>query len=380
MNKLGQMRSKMLVAVSAALLVGGTVALAAAQAGSAGDPLITKSYAEGTYRDAVADKAAARAAASLDAAQTAVAGALSTAQAAYGDPAAETALAKQVALAMGAVSVEKASFAAGTGIAAPFGTQLCLSAGTVNLTAGSLLNMTTGKTLPAGSALIQNHLYLAVEGGAALRVTTAARLQLRGRYTTTGTDGYAAQYTAYASALEELGLFSGSNIGYELERASTRAEGLVMLLRLLGKEQQARTYTGTHPFRDVPAWASRYVAYAYHAGYTSGMSATEYGAQVNLTLNDYMTFLLRALGYNDSKGDFAWRTAADTAVSYGILSSAHKQQIAARGVFYRDDIVYASYQTLYLKMKGTTTHLFDHLIAQAVFTQADLDRAARKIR
>ena len=37
-----------------------------------------------------------------------------------------------------------------------------------------------------------------------------------------------------ADALNSLGLFSGSEAGYELERTPTRAEALVMLLRLTG--------------------------------------------------------------------------------------------------------------------------------------------------
>lgn len=381
MNKSRYTLSGALVAVSAALLISGSVALAAVQAGTAGDSLMTKSYVEDTYRNQVNAKAAALAGEKLGAAQTAVTTALSTAEAAYSDSEIGAVLARQVAIAMGAVPQETASFAAGATISAPFGTELCLTAGAVSLSAGRLLSLTTGKAVPVGGTLMQNHVYLSVERSATLRVAAAAKLRVRGSYTSDGAapGGYVVQYTAYAAALEELGLFSGSNIGYELERASTRAEGLVMLLRLLGKEQQARVYTGTHPFKDVPAWASRYVAYAYQEGYASGMSATEYGAQINLTLNDYMTFLLRALGYNDSKGDFSWRTAADTATSYGILTEAHKHQITARGVFYRDDIVYTSYQTLFLRMKGRMDRLSDSLLAQDVFTQADLDRAFKKI-
>ena len=40
--------------------------------------------------------------------------------------------------------------------------------------------------------------------------------------------------------LDELGLFQGTEQGYELDRTMTRAEGAVMLVRLLGGEAEAR--------------------------------------------------------------------------------------------------------------------------------------------
>ena len=67
-----------------------------------------------------------------------------------------------------------------------------------------------------------------------------------------------------------MGLFLGTDHGYELDRAATRVEGVVMLIRMLGEEEAALAYTGAQPFRDVPEWASKYVAYAYGMGYTKG--------------------------------------------------------------------------------------------------------------
>ena len=88
-----------------------------------------------------------------------------------------------------------------------------------------------------------------------------------------------------------------------------------------------------------------------------------------------MTFLLRALGYNDSKGDFSWHTAADTAAEYGILSQEQQMQ----DTFLRDDIVYTSYQALLQPMKSGTERLSDRLIAQGVFTRRAFSEAAQKI-
>lgn len=60
-----------------------------------------------------------------------------------------------------------------------------------------------------------------------------------------------------------------------------------------------------HPsFQDVPEWALKYVAYAYAKGYSKGTSSTTFSPDELLDAKSYVTFVLRALGYDDSKGDF----------------------------------------------------------------------------
>lgn len=62
----------------------------------------------------------------------------------------------------------------------------------------------------------------------------------------------AANFTNCADALHEMGLFSGTDKGYELDRAPTRAESAVMLVRLLGGEKEATEKNYKTPFTDVP--------------------------------------------------------------------------------------------------------------------------------
>lgn len=63
--------------------------------------------------------------------------------------------------------------------------------------------------------------------------------------------------------LYELGLFAGTDKGFVLEEIPTRLQGIIMLIRVMGEEEEARNCTYTHPFTDVPAWGDRYVAWAY---------------------------------------------------------------------------------------------------------------------
>lgn len=107
-------------------------------------------------------------------------------------------------------------------------------------------------------------------------------------------NGYPGDTEAQAQMLCDLGLFRGTENGFELDKPMTRAEASAMLTRLLGAEQTALTGEWTHPFTDVPSWADKYVGWLYENGLTKGTSTTTYGAEENVTCKQYCTFLARA--------------------------------------------------------------------------------------
>lgn len=84
--------------------------------------------------------------------------------------------------------------------------------------------------------------------------------------------GFCADSTRRADQLASLHLFQGTANGYQLDRAPTRMQGLVMLICLLGLEQEALDYSGDSPFTDL-TWGQSYAAYAYANGLTRGTSA-----------------------------------------------------------------------------------------------------------
>ena len=142
-----------------------------------------------------------------------------------------------------------------------------------------------------------------------------------------GSGGVDARTEQLAEALKTLGLFKGTDKGFELERQPSRVEAVVMLIRLLGKETEALSGSWTHPFDDVPVWegdmANKYVGYAYQNGLTNGISATKFGTGA-ATAQMFATFVLRALGYNDSaaKGavDFTYSGAVQYATERGLIA------------------------------------------------------------
>ncbi len=113
-----------------------------------------------------------------------------------------------------------------------------------------------------------------------------------------------------AEALGVMGLFQGSDQGYELDRAPTRIEAVIMLIRLLGQENEALYSDGgyTHPFVDAPGWegASDYLAYAYSTGLTTGADSTHFDPESTASAQMFATFVLRALGYEDGEQGSVW--------------------------------------------------------------------------
>ncbi|NLE26186.1 MAG: hypothetical protein GX625_12750, partial [Clostridiaceae bacterium] len=110
-----------------------------------------------------------------------------------------------------------------------------------------------------------------------------------------------------ALALRQLRLFLGvstTKIDFQLDKVPTRTQAVIMLIRVLGKDAEALSGNWTHPFTDVDTVADKYIGYAYQNGLAYG-NKDKFGTD-NATSDMYLTFVLRALGYDDTKGDFVW--------------------------------------------------------------------------
>ncbi|MDA3845621.1 MAG: hypothetical protein PF505_03620 [Vallitaleaceae bacterium] len=176
--------------------------------------------------------------------------------------------------------------------------------------------------------------------------------------------------TEMADALKAIGLFSGTSTGYELERAATRIEAATMMVRILGKEEEAKAMHYEHPFTDVPTWANDYVGYMYFNKLSLGIGNDLFGSTDVVTGDSYMTFMLRALGYNDSDGDFSYLTALEFARTHNIISTSEKTSLSAKP-FLRGGMVVVSYRSLQAKLKNSQTALIDQLITDEVVVDID---------
>lgn len=158
-----------------------------------------------------------------------------------------------------------------------------------------------------------------------------------------------------ADALYALGLFKGTGTNadgsptYELDRAPTRHEAVTMLVRLLGKEEEAITGTWETPFTDVADWAKPYVGYAYANGLTNGTGKTTFDGELLISVSQYLTFVLRALGYESGK-DFEWNKAWELSDSIGVTNGEYNENT---DTFLRSDLAIISYSALSSTIHGT---------------------------
>ena len=180
---------------------------------------------------------------------------------------------------------------------------------------------------------------------------------------------FAANYTNCADSLHEMGLFQGTQNGYDLDRTPTRAEAAVMLVRLLGKEAEAKTLTYTAPFTDLKGWEKPYVQYLYSNGLANGTNRTTFNPTGKCTAQMYAVFLLRALGYSDT-ADFSYANAIETARERGIYDTG----IINVQNFLRDDAAAASYTVLSVSPKNSEGTLLDQLVSENAITEADAKR------
>lgn len=250
-------------------------------------------------------------------------------------------------------------------------------AGEIAGPAGStVLNVTAGSLRTPGLAIKTGIWYMILaDDGSGVRVTSdkASVLVRDGARA-----GYEAAYTVYADALQMLGLFKGTDKGYELERAPQRQEALIMLIRLLGEEPDALATEFRAPFTDMPGWADgpKYISYAYEKGYTNGTSASTFSPYADGTAEQYLTFVLRSLGYRDGE-DFVWNTTSrDLAVQLGLVTRTELESIGRTG-FMRDHVALISYRALGVRLKAGGGTLADRLLLRGVINWDQLEAASR---
>ena len=169
----------------------------------------------------------------------------------------------------------------------------------------------------------------------------------------------AANFTHCADALREMQLFAGTKNGYELDRAPTRAEAAVMLVRLLGQEANAKSKNYKLPFQDVPRWAVPYIGWLYENNLTAGISQTKFGTTQLCSAQQYATFLLRTLGYADGDG-YTYETALEYARTLGVIDSVNYDS----KTFLRDHMVAMSYTALSRPTKAGDNMLLGTLTQQ----------------
>ena len=170
----------------------------------------------------------------------------------------------------------------------------------------------------------------------------------------------AADFTHCADRLYEMQLFYGTDAGYDLDRAPSRAEASAMLVRLLGKEAEAQSGNYKSPFTDVPAWAKPYVGWLYQNKLTFGVGGNKFGSNDKCDARMMSAFLLRTLGYAEANGDFTYATALEYAEAMGVADAVNQGTTD----FTRDEMVAMSYTALSRPTKAGATSLLAELVSE----------------
>lgn len=254
---------------------------------------------------------------------------------------------------------------------------------TLSITAGTVIDASTGAEVSSGTTLTANHRYLVAENSNAVFIaaTPTAILSCQGSYAVRR-DASSIDYFGIARALRSLDLFrgtgSGIGEGFDLHLAPTRAEALVVFIRILSEEDAALACTDSHPFTDVPAWLDRYVAWAYARSYTNGVAPDRFGTQQAVTAVEFEEFLLRALGYSTAGID-DYRTSLERAVVCGVLTDAECRALKD-GTFLRAHVAYLCYYTLDAQIAKSDFTLGQYLVQQGSFSSEQLDLAKTCLR
>jgi len=179
-----------------------------------------------------------------------------------------------------------------------------------------------------------------------------------------------------AQALYELGLFRGTGTNpdgtpvFDLHKTPTRNQAIIMLVRLLGKEQEALSGSWELPFTDVSedSTAYPYIGYAYANGLTKGYTKTTFRGSIPIRSNQYITFVLRALGYESGK-DFSVGTAWTLSDQLGITDQQYNAANAES--FLRGDVAQISANALSAVIKDTTQTLREKLMESGALREED---------
>ncbi|MHA6482373.1 S-layer homology domain-containing protein [Paenibacillus sp. strain BS8-2] len=176
--------------------------------------------------------------------------------------------------------------------------------------------------------------------------------------------------TLKADILKQLGLFTGTNNGYQLGDSFIRSQGVVMLLRLSGEADEAAKANLKPTFTDVNStnWAANEIAYAVSKGYVKGIGNGEFAPDRIMTGKEFLTLINRLLGYPHA----APSNVEELSWNNGLLTADSAARLANAQPFLRGDMVEVVYAALQTKLSGSSSTLLSTLVEDKGAISAEL--------
>ena len=177
-----------------------------------------------------------------------------------------------------------------------------------------------------------------------------------------------ADNTVKANTLYELGLFKGTDSGYELDKTLTREQAVTILVRLLGEEENVLSAEFDEVFTDVDSsrWSYPYIMYCYENNITKGTGEDTFSPEDEVTAEQFVTLVMRLMGYEDTEPS----NALTGSVYIGMLNTQVVRELDKSANFLRDDMVYVVYRSLMCNMSDGT-RLADFLAEKGVITEKE---------
>jgi hypothetical protein len=172
-------------------------------------------------------------------------------------------------------------------------------------------------------------------------------------------DGELKEAYEYGKLLYKLGLFNGvSTVQYDpnLEGDMNREQAMKMIVSSLGWEPSSKEQC---PFGDVSDWAKPYVGRAYLKGIALGTVPENniFGAQDPVTMQQLLTFYLRALGYETS---YAYENALKLGEITGLTNNIESTEDNLK----RYHLVMATYNALGSSRLDSARTLAEDLVSE----------------
>ncbi len=177
-----------------------------------------------------------------------------------------------------------------------------------------------------------------------------------------------ADNTVKANTLYELGLFKGTDSGYELDKTLTREQAVTILVRLLGEEENVLDAEFYEVFTDVDSnrWSYPYIMYCYENNITKGTGEDTFSPEDEVTAEQFVTLVMRLMGYEDIEPG----NALTQSVYIGMLNTQVVRELDKSANFLRDDMVYVVYRSLMCNMSDGTRPA-DFLAEKGVITEKE---------
>lgn len=200
-------------------------------------------------------------------------------------------------------------------------------------------------------------------------LVTTTMVQQNVSFSETATNNMTIQ-NRYAEALNILGIMNGSGGDLKLNNPLSRAEACVLIVKLMGKYQEAQLSKYSMKFKDVPSWAWSSVGYMNKLGIANGFSADTFAATAPASLNSYLTILLNVLGYQIGV-DYKFEDVVNYSKKIGLITDAEIRNIKYE-TFHKYHAARLSVKALMLPMRGTTLTPFGSLYKSKQITDKQL--------